>query len=110
MVHIKNAYPQEKYEAVFRELWVSMWEQGHDISKPELMAQTLSRHFSADEVKQILQAANSSAVKQELNDNTKRALDSGAFGCPWYAFYLSLLFRVMQLFERRLIVGPVGLR
>jgi len=82
MVFIKEAYPQEQYEACFKELWVSMWQQGKDLSKPDIMAETLSRHFQPDDVKKIMEAANSPHFKQKLNDNTKRALDSGAFGCP----------------------------
>jgi len=82
MVFIKEAYSQEQYEASFKELWVSMWQQGNDLSKPDVLVETLSRHFKAAEVTKIMEAANSPHFKQKLNDNTKRALDSGAFGCP----------------------------
>lgn len=84
MAYVEYAFPQEKYEASFRELFVAMWEQGKDLSKPELMAETLSRHFSSEEVKQIMEAANSAEYKKKLSDNTQKALDLGAFGCPWF--------------------------
>ena len=61
-----------------------MWEQGHDVSKPEILAEVLARHFSADDVKRILEAANTQEWKQKLNDNTQRALEKGAFGAPWF--------------------------
>jgi hypothetical protein len=44
----------------------------------------LSKKFSEAEVKDILENANSAPFKQRLNDNTKEALDTGAFGCPWH--------------------------
>ncbi|KAF1984293.1 putative DSBA family oxidoreductase [Aulographum hederae CBS 113979] len=84
MTYVKENFPVERYEAIFKELWISMWEQGNDISKPEKMAATLSRHFGSSEVKQIMDGANSPQFKQKLNDSTKRALDAGAFGCPWF--------------------------
>lgn len=84
MSYVKDVYPQDKYEASFRELWVAMWEQGMDISKPELIAETLSRHFSADEVKRITEGANTAEYKKKLSENTQKALDLGAFGCPWF--------------------------
>lgn len=84
MAYVEYAFPQEKYEASFRELFVAMWEQGKNLSKPELMAEALSRHFSSEEVKQIMEAANSAEYKKKLSDNTQKALDLGAFGCPWF--------------------------
>jgi 2-hydroxychromene-2-carboxylate isomerase len=84
MVFVKATFPQPKYEASFLELWVGMWEQGMDMSTPELLSEVLSRHFKGDEVKRILEAANTPEWKQKLLDNTQRALDKGAFGAPWF--------------------------
>ena len=64
--------------------WVRMWEQHWDISKPEKLAELLASLFSEQDVRNILEAANTTEVKQKLNAVTKLALDSGAFGCPWY--------------------------
>lgn len=61
-----------------------MWQQGQDVSKPDLLAKLLQQHFREDEVKKILESANSASYKQLLNDKTKEALDRGAFGCPWF--------------------------
>lgn len=84
MTYVKDAYPREKFETSFAELWRTMWQEGLDISKPDLMAQALSRHFSPDEVKRILEQANTPTYKQKLLDNTQIALDHGAFGAPWF--------------------------
>jgi glutathione S-transferase kappa 1 len=84
MTYIKSTFPRAKYEDTFGLLWVKMWEQHWDLSKPEKMSELLSQHFNADEVKKIMEGANKPEVKQELNEKTKQALDSGAFGCPWF--------------------------
>ena len=84
MVYIKYAYPSVKYEASFRELWVAMFEQQQDISKLEIMAEVLSKHFQPEDIDTILKSARLPPCKQQLNENTKMALESGAFGCPWF--------------------------
>lgn len=61
-----------------------MWKNGKDVSVPETLAETLQLRFSPEDVKSILSSANSAPFKQRLNDNTKEALDRGAFGCPWF--------------------------
>ena len=49
------------------------------------MAEALALHFpSPEDVKGILEAARSEACKRGLNENTQAALESGAFGCPWF--------------------------
>jgi glutathione S-transferase kappa 1 len=84
MVFAKATFAREQYEAAFGELWVGMWEQGLDVSKPELLAEVLGRHFEKEDVKRILEAANTAEWKQRLLDNTQRALEKGAFGAPWF--------------------------
>jgi glutathione S-transferase kappa 1 len=83
LVYVKEAHAQ-KFIQVFKDIFQAMWEQGLDVSKPELLAQVLSKQFSETEVRDILEKANSAPYKQRLNDNTKEALDLGAFGCPWH--------------------------
>jgi len=84
MTLIKEQYPSDKYEAVFGDLWDRMWGQHWDLSKPDKMAECLARHFNPEEVKKIMGGANGPAIKQKLLDTTQKALDSGAFGCPWF--------------------------
>jgi len=84
MTFIKDNYSSEKYEAIFGELWKAMWEEHWDLSKPDKMAKCLTRHLPEEEVGKIMQGANTPVMKQKLLDTTQKALDSGAFGCPWF--------------------------
>ncbi|KAF2132083.1 glutathione S-transferase kappa 1 [Dothidotthia symphoricarpi CBS 119687] len=81
--YIKETHPQA-FVCAFLDVFRGMWEIGLDVSKPELLAQVLRDRFKEDEVGQIMENANSAPYKQRLNDNTKEALDRGAFGCPWF--------------------------
>ncbi|KAH5280139.1 glutathione S-transferase kappa [Parastagonospora nodorum] len=83
LVYVKEAHAQ-KFIQAFKDIFQGMWEHGLDVSKPELLAQVLLKQFSETEVRDILEKANSAPYKQRLNDNTKEALDLGAFGCPWH--------------------------
>lgn len=83
-MYIKEAHPQT-FIPVFMDIFHAMWENGKDVSKPEVLAEVLSGHFTDEQVKQVMDEANSAPYKQRLNDNTKEALDRGAFGCPWFS-------------------------
>lgn len=83
LVYIKEAYPQ-LYVPVFIYMYHEMWENGVDLSQPELLAKVLTAKLKEEDVKDILEKANTAPYKQRLNDNTKEALDRGAFGCPWF--------------------------
>ena len=85
MCYIKDNFPQEKFEAAFAELWIAMWKDQMNLENPEIMKETLLRHFSQEQVKGIMEATTSPEYKQKLSDNTKTALKAGAFGCPWFA-------------------------
>jgi glutathione S-transferase kappa 1 len=80
---VKAKHPL-KFVQTFRDIFKEMWEKSVDVSKPNSLAQVLSKSYSEDEVHMILEEANSAEYKQTLNDNTKEALERGAFGCPWY--------------------------
>lgn len=83
MIYVKETYPKEKFEIAFKELWIGMWELNLDLSDPELLQRTLSKHFPDEEVKGILEATKTREYKQKLLENTQRAVDRGAFGAPW---------------------------
>ena len=63
-----------------------MWEHGLDVSKPDILGQVLRSNgkFDGEEVERVLEAGKSAEIKEELNANTKEALERGAFGCPWF--------------------------
>lgn len=84
MTYIEEKYPPEKLEAIAIESWIMLWKEEKDISKPEIMAECLSRHFGEQDVKAILQASNSPEYKNKLVANTDYILSHGAYGCPWF--------------------------
>jgi 2-hydroxychromene-2-carboxylate isomerase len=81
-VYVKEAHAQN-FSKIFLDIFHAMWENGLDVSKPEVLGEVLVKHVGEIEAKNILEKANSAPYKQRLNDNTKEALDRGAFGCPW---------------------------
>ncbi|KAF2000290.1 glutathione S-transferase kappa 1 [Amniculicola lignicola CBS 123094] len=83
LIYIKSQHPT-LFIPTFISYFHCMWEQGIDLSVPELLATVLLKIYDEAQTKQIMEAANSPEVKKQLNDNTKEALDHGAFGCPWY--------------------------
>lgn len=48
-----------------------------------MVQRALGRVFSPSEVKTIMTAAGEAEWKQKLTQNTKAALDKGAYGNPW---------------------------
>jgi len=83
LVYVKATYP-EVFIHTFIDICSAMWESGVDVSKPDLLAQVLGKKFEEQQVREILEKANSAEYKDMLNANTKEALDRGAFGCPWF--------------------------
>ena len=84
MIYIKERWPSEKFESSFQDLWICLWKEHMDISKPDQMVKALARQFSPEEVKQIIASANTLEYKQKLEKNTRSLVDRGAFGAPWY--------------------------
>jgi 2-hydroxychromene-2-carboxylate isomerase len=80
---VKEKHPQAFIQTFF-DMFTEMWENGLDVSKPEILTQVLSKRYKDNEARVIVEKASSPEYKQALNDNTKEALDKGAFGCPWY--------------------------
>lgn len=86
MLYIKDKYPYEQYENIFLDLWVWLWQEHKDISKPDVLASCLFKHFSDKaEVEKIVKAGANPVYKQKLNDQTKMLVEEkGAFGAPWW--------------------------
>ncbi|PSN63205.1 glutathione S-transferase kappa 1 [Corynespora cassiicola Philippines] len=83
LVFVKEKHASA-FVQTFLDLYKEMWENGLDVSKPDVLVQVLSKRYDEKEVKEIMEKANDPAYKQKLNDNTKEALDRGAFGGPWF--------------------------
>jgi len=85
MLYIQSHFPYEQYEDSFLELWVFLWQEHRDISKPEVLAECLARHFKAEDVEKIIKAGTDPVWKQKLNEQTKMLVEEkGAFGAPWW--------------------------
>jgi hypothetical protein len=82
--YVKEAHAQ-LFVPIFLDIFKAMWENGDDVSKPEVLALVLQQRLKEDEAREVMSNANSAPYKQRLNDNTKEALDRGAFGCPWFS-------------------------
>ncbi|KAH0538759.1 hypothetical protein FGG08_004647 [Glutinoglossum americanum] len=86
LTYIKQHYPSTTYESTFVHLWIQAYELSADISKPPVLARALASTslFSPQEVERILAAAGEPKYKEMLMAATKRAIDQGAFGAPWF--------------------------
>lgn len=80
---VKEQHP-DRFVPTFLDIFEAMWKNGKDVSEPKILDETLQLKFSSEEARTILSSANSAPFKQRLNDNTKEALDRGAFGAPWF--------------------------
>ncbi len=115
---MKEAH-QEKFIAIFQDIFQAMWENGKDVSKPEILVEVLQQRLKEEEAQEVMAKANSPPYKQQLNDNTKEALDRGAFGCPWFSvrnskgeeepFFGSDRYVPFRLFRRPRFLARQGL-
>jgi glutathione S-transferase kappa 1 len=84
MCYVKAKYPRDTYEKAFLSLFRALWVAPHrDLSKPEMLRQTLLETFREDEADAILAAAVGAEWKGKLTANTEKVLKQGAFGGPW---------------------------
>lgn len=67
-----------------RLLWAALWQKDIDVSQEPLLVATWENLFTPEELKVILEAANTAEYKKKLLDNTEEALKAGAFGAPWF--------------------------
>ena len=84
MIVVKERHPQDVFERCFLDTWIYSFVKHIDISKPENLAKLLSEHFDNQEVKEIMKLMATKDYKDKLTENTKKALDQGAFGAPWF--------------------------
>jgi glutathione S-transferase kappa 1 len=86
MLAIKSRHPRSKFEDCFLSTWEYSFITHVDISTPQGLTQLLREHFPGDEgeVQEILRLAGTKEYKEMLTANTKKALELGAFGAPWF--------------------------
>lgn len=68
---------------LWRGFWGAAFDRPYDISSPDDLRILLSRVFTGAEIDIMLRLARGEHFKAVLKDNTKRAVEDGAFGCPW---------------------------
>ncbi|KAJ7194759.1 putative glutathione S-transferase kappa 1 [Mycena pura] len=86
LCYIKAVFPRDAFERAWLALFRAFWTPPHvNLAEPELFRTVLNDCglFSAADVDAILAAAGQQQWKDCLLDNTKKALDLGAFGAPW---------------------------
>lgn len=111
---VKNEFPQ-KLVLLSRAFWNRAWGQGRDIGKDEEVLQCLQTVLSNDEIKDLIQKSEGSAIKEELKRVTKEAVASGSFGAPWIivkneskteSFWGSDRFEAISFFLDKPWLGP----
>lgn len=83
LCYLKTVLEKEKFETIFLDFWTSIWQQGLNVGKLEVLRSVYQRHMSDKEVDAAMSAAADQQWKDQLNNNTKTALEKGAFGAPW---------------------------
>ena len=83
LIVVKAKQPK-LFVQTFLDIFEEMWENGLDVSKPDVLIKVLAKRYTEPQIREIMEGANNAQYKQALNDNTKAALNNGAFGCPWF--------------------------
>lgn len=84
MLVVKARHPPEVFERCFLDTWIYSFVTHINIEKAENLAKLLAQHFDEAEVKEIMRLMTTKEYKDMLTHNTKKALDQGAFGAPWF--------------------------
>ena len=86
MLYVKDNYTREQFEKAFELLWDYSFDPTYhiDISKPDNMAKCLAETLPKDDVPKIMAAASTPKYKEMLSAQTKKAVELGAFGAPFF--------------------------
>ena len=86
MLYVKDNYTREQFEKAFEFLWDYSFDPNYhiDISKPENMAKWLAETLPKEDIPKILEAAKKPKYKDLLSAQTKKAVELGAFGAPFF--------------------------
>lgn len=84
MLVVKDRHPREVFEQCFLDTWRYSFITHINIEKLDGLAKLLGTHFDDAEVKEIMRLMATKEFKDKLTQNTKDALEQGAFGAPWF--------------------------
>ena len=66
-------------------LYASFWRDGNgQIAKPEGFGPVLEKALGKEKAADVLKRMGSAEAKKRLSENTDKAMQSGAFGIPWW--------------------------
>lgn len=73
----------KQVERVSRELWMRIWSQDKDITKPESLTEAgLKAGLSSSDIEEALAMATTKEIKEKLKKSSEEALAHGSFGFP----------------------------
>lgn len=85
-LHIMRGAIAAKHEGIFAEytnaVFASMWEQERKMDDPEVVRAAL--HEAGFDADKLMAMSQTTEIKDELLDNTRRAFEKGAFGSPTF--------------------------
>jgi len=84
MLVVKDRHPREAYEQCFLDTWRYSFITHVNIQNLDGLAKLLGSHFDEPEVKEIMRLMGTKEYKDKLTQNTKDAIEQGAFGAPWF--------------------------
>ena len=80
---IADTYPHQ-LEAIVAAIYEKSFVNRQPVHTLEAVKSTLGTFLEKETVEEIVLKATSPEVKQKLTQNTEEAIDSGAFGLPWF--------------------------
>lgn len=80
---VAHLHPQ-KLEDVVAALYETSFVKRKDVHSLAAIEPVLANLLGQSAAKEIVSKATSAEIKKALSDNTDEALESGAFGLPWY--------------------------
>jgi len=81
---MKENYSRDVYEATFMNCFKAVWERNENMGELPILKTVLGRTLEAEDVDKVIAASEDKAWKDKLSQNTKEALDQGAYGNPWF--------------------------
>ncbi|MFK7865106.1 MAG: 2-hydroxychromene-2-carboxylate isomerase [Pseudohongiellaceae bacterium] len=84
-------------QAYIEAMYQCMWEQGLDMSNPDIISTALSQ--AGLPASEIITGAGQPSIKQELIDNTMKSVERGSFGSPTFFVGREIFFGKDKLLE-----------
>lgn len=84
-MYIKAHYPRPVFEETLLNLFRAVWENNENMADQSVLRHVLGKTItSSTELETVVTASESKEWKDAFAANTQTALDSGAYGSPWF--------------------------